>query len=106
MGVTAYMSTGRVPTDITEWALEGDSSVEPHGYDLTSAYPGTAVSWILHGEGACLIDQMWFSDALELVGYRDVFINEQFRCDALTRGLPTAQNPSDHLPLGAVFRWK
>jgi mRNA deadenylase 3'-5' endonuclease subunit Ccr4 len=108
--VSSYMSQGEVPLGTTEWGHEvaaDAGTIRPHGYSFASAYAlGAAVSIALHGEGPALIDQIWFSESLELAGVRDVFLDAKFRSDLLAQGLPNEMNPSDHLPLGALFRWR
>lgn len=108
--VTSYMSVGAIPQGTTEWGTDVVvplGSIGHHGYELESAYsPGPAFSIALHGEGPALIDHMWFSHSLELTGVRDVFFKGGFRGNALQRGLPNDENPSDHLPLGAVLKWR
>lgn len=108
--VSSYMSCGEVVAGSREWGREilaTDGTLRHHGYELSSAYvAGPAVSIALHGEGPSLIDQIWFSRDLEIVGVRDVFFDQHFRAEALMRGLPNERNPSDHLPLGAVLRWR
>mmetsp|Transcript_1394 Transcript_1394/g.3086 ORF Transcript_1394/g.3086 Transcript_1394/m.3086 type:complete len:340 (-) Transcript_1394:165-1184(-) len=106
--VTAYMCSGEVPTGTTEWgyAISLPATLTPHGHVLASAYAPTAASSIcLHGEGPALIDHIWFSSSLNLVGVRNVFFDKAFQADVFARGLPNLRNPSDHLPLGAVFHW-
>jgi len=109
-GVAAYMCSGEVPAGTTEWGCEVSlpATPSPHGATLASAYsPSAGTSICLHGEGPALIDHIWFSpSSLQLVGVRDVFFDDEgFRADVLTRGLPNLSNPSDHLPLGATFKW-
>merc|ERR1712137_1092020 len=101
--VTSYMATGRVAPHTTEWGHAIATDVQHHGHEFYSAYPASATSCCLHGEGPCLIDHMWFSRDLKLTGTRDVFLNKEFRERALCRGLPNEENPSDLLPLGATF---
>jgi len=107
--VSAYMCSGEVLAGTKEWGYDVSlpcGILNPHGYSLVSAYaPVAAVSICLHGEGPALIDHIWFSSSLELVGVRDVFFDKSFHTDLLARGLPNLQNPSDDLPLGSVFRW-
>jgi len=108
--VSSYLSQGTVPPGTTEngFAVSVDPSLKHHGFDLTSAYgPGPAVSCIIVKQGPpALVDHIWFSHQLELIGVRDVFFDSEFRYEALLRGLPNLRNPSDHLPIGAVFRWR
>lgn len=108
--VSSFMSSGAVPDGTTEWGHQVEvppGSLRHHGYALDSAYcPGPAASISLHGEAPALIDHIWFSRSLQLVGVRDVFFPGNFRDQVLMHGLPNIQNPSDHLPLGAVLRWR
>ena len=58
------------------------------------------------GQTTAGIDQVWFSsDSLVCVAERALFRSEQHRQHLLTVGLPCAANASDHVPVGAVFRW-
>lgn len=106
--VSSYLAAGAVATGTTEWGEEVDvpiDTLKPHGCMLSNVYTnGPAVSVALHNSDPALIDNIWFSDGMELIGVRDVFLGPSFRAEVFARGLPTEQNPSDHLPLGAVFR--
>lgn len=109
--VASYMSVADVPAGTTEWGKEvlvDANTLRGHGYTFSSAYQsGNVFSISLHGEGPSLIDHIWYtSQSLELTAVRDAFFKGDFREKALQHGLPNGQNPSDHLPLGAVFKWK
>lgn len=103
------MSSGVVALGATEWGQSVNISegvVSSHDYSFTSCYAaGAVVSIAIHGEQPALIDHIWFSGSLELAAVRDVFLDHAFRRDLLAHGLPNLRNPSDHMPIGAVFRW-
>eukprot|EP00931_Biecheleriopsis_adriatica_P089430 TRINITY_DN63565_c0_g1_i1.p1 TRINITY_DN63565_c0_g1~~TRINITY_DN63565_c0_g1_i1.p1 ORF type:complete len:387 (+),score=56.49 TRINITY_DN63565_c0_g1_i1:139-1161(+) len=109
--VASYMSAGNVPAGMTEWGkkvcVDADTQHD-HGYTFSSAYQSDHVFSIsLHGERPALIDHIWYtSQSLELTAVRDVFFKDDFRQKASQHGLPNLQNPSDHLPLGVVLKWK
>lgn len=108
--VSSYMSRGSVPEGTTEWGHQVSVSSEPpkpHGYALESAYsPGPVFSIALRSGGPALIDHIWYCQSLELVGVRDVFFKGDFREEVLRHSLPSLRNPSDHLPLGVVLKWR
>lgn len=53
------------------------------------------------------LDQIWATSApLELVARRALFNSEAHRTKILAGGLPNAVEPSDHLPIGAVYKWR
>jgi hypothetical protein len=52
------------------------------------------------------LDQMWFTSApLRVVARRALFRDEAHRTGILKSGLPSSVEPSDHIPIGAVFAW-
>ena len=44
--------------------------------------------------------------SLSCVARRLLFRSEEEREELLRHGVPSARNPSDHVPVGAIFRWK
>merc|ERR1712216_278478 len=99
---------GDVPVGTTEWGKEVCADADSwchHGYTFSSAYQSeSAFSISLHGEGPALIDHIWYtSQSLELSAVRDVCFHGDFQEKTLEHGLPTLQNPSDHLPLAVVL---
>jgi len=54
-----------------------------------------------------LLRQCWFSkNTLDHVATRALFFNDEQRLSILKTGLPSPANTSDHIPIGAVLRWK
>jgi mRNA deadenylase 3'-5' endonuclease subunit Ccr4/predicted RNA methylase len=53
------------------------------------------------------LDAIWLSDnALRCNSTRNLFVDSVQRDAIICMGLPTATNPSDHLPLGCTFTWR
>ena len=53
-----------------------------------------------------MLDQCWHSSALECTARRALFRSSQERDAVLAEGIPNGMNPSDHMPIGAVFRFR
>jgi mRNA deadenylase 3'-5' endonuclease subunit Ccr4 len=52
------------------------------------------------------LDQIWFTpQSLACVARRELWGSDEQRRAAIVGGLPNAANPSDHVPIGAAFRW-
>ena len=52
------------------------------------------------------LDQIWFTpQSLACVARRELWGSDEQRRAAIVGGLPNAVNPSDHVPIGAAFRW-
>eukprot|EP01045_Picozoa_sp_COSAG04_P024111 COSAG04_NODE_2966_length_3337_cov_173.410130_4_plen_342_part_00 len=98
------------------------SELEGHGYEsLASVYEPSSVgeaAWTAPLEcerftfcGTPMrpvdgLDQIWHSTRrLGCVARRALFTSEAQRLSILQSGLPTLENPSDHVPIGAAFRW-
>lgn len=95
--------------------------IPAHGYQLTSVYQpslsesGTGSPWSAGlnftfcgtpNRPVDGLDQCWHTGAsLRRVGRRALFVSEEQRLRILASGLPSACNPSDHVPIGAAFRW-
>jgi len=54
------------------------------------------------------LDQIWYSSSsLEVVAVRALFRSSEERVHMATvTGCPCAENPSDHVPVAAVFKWR
>lgn len=108
----SYLAFGTVLPGVIEWGVDvpcSASQIPGHGYELSSAYPSTGdhFSFTIRGTWRGLLDQIWHSHrSLQVVGLRNLLENPEHRCMILAQGLPSALNPSDHLPVGAVFKWE
>merc|ERR1711957_844090 len=83
-------------------------SAGSHGLNMQSAYTpdDEEFSFSLRGSlGFCgMLDQIWYeTSALHCVSVRALFRSREHRTAVLQRGLPGEGDPSDHLPVGALF---
>ena len=114
----AYLAFGSVNHECTplEWGREVPaevSNIPGHGYQLAAACCERGLDRFSHftyaqrpGRPEDGLDQIWHStQSLAFVGERAVFLDDAQRLAILKAGLPSAANPSDHLPVGAIFRW-
>lgn len=114
---SAYLSFGQVVPGVREWDCkvpEDILAVPDHGYDLASAYPPTATAAPGENFTYCAepgrpvdgLDQVWYSArSLTCLGPQALFRSDEQRLAILESGLPSSENASDHIPVGAVFRW-
>ena len=51
------------------------------------------------------LDQVWHSSSLVCSSVRSLYRSDEHRLELVHRGMPCAANPSDHIPVGAVFTW-
>jgi len=113
---SAYLAFGSVPATLLEWGRSVSAEVSlvaSHGYDgLVSALPSVTQGGdftYCTSPGNCVdgLDQIWFTSAsLTATRRREIFRSSAERHSIATEtGLPCAANPSDHLPVGAVFAW-
>eukprot|EP00927_Polykrikos_kofoidii_P077418 TRINITY_DN74357_c0_g1_i1.p1 TRINITY_DN74357_c0_g1~~TRINITY_DN74357_c0_g1_i1.p1 ORF type:complete len:486 (+),score=66.48 TRINITY_DN74357_c0_g1_i1:39-1460(+) len=114
--VASYLAFGAVVPGVLEFGREvflppqngNNSSESSHPYSLQSAYApdSTEFSFTLHGSaGPCLmLDQMWYDvRGLRCCAVRELFRSAEHRQEVLATGLPSAAEPSDHIPVGALF---
>mmetsp|Transcript_112887 Transcript_112887/g.364621 ORF Transcript_112887/g.364621 Transcript_112887/m.364621 type:complete len:337 (-) Transcript_112887:68-1078(-) len=108
----AYLAFGSVPDGVQEWGRDvppAAGDVPGHGYSLSSAYnvdSGDEFTFTIRGTSVWFLDQLWYTpSALEAVATRSAFHGPEHRKTILDRGLPSADDPSDHLPIAAAFRW-
>lgn len=116
-----YMRTGSVDTGQLEWGKAVDESVSvipPHIYSLRSAYtmelleqsPMDYITFVNEPENFTFaLDQIWYHDSTDDVlvkGLRNPFHSFEHRKNILKSGLPSEDNPSDHLAIGCILEWK
>jgi mRNA deadenylase 3'-5' endonuclease subunit Ccr4 len=126
---SAFLAFGSVEPGVPEWGRPCPPEVvkvPPHAYMLAaaggfrSAYdPSCAAGmtgvWSFGDEFTfCAspggpvdgLDQIWATPtSLALVARRRLFRSDEHRTGILEGGLPSASEPSDHIPIGAVYRW-
>jgi mRNA deadenylase 3'-5' endonuclease subunit Ccr4 len=80
-------------------------TTEAHPFRLTDVYSELAnfSMWYTYGRpsGACTIDYIWTSSALQVRGVLQ-YLTQRQAVEWQRRGIPHEQHPSDHLPLGVV----
>lgn len=105
---------GHVIKEFDQIVTEDLSDIPPHPYTLQSVYT------IMHDQdpSSCFtfgdkpghvtagLDQIWSSNKLACVAKRSFYYSEEHRLSLLKTGLPSASNPSDHIPVGAIFHWE
>lgn len=127
---SSYLAFGAVEPGVPEWGRPCTEEVcqiptNPYHtssktdgfcsvYEPTSA-TGTAGVWSLGEQFTYCgsphrpvdgLDQIWATmKPLELLARRSLFQNPKHRDEILASGLPNSREPSDHLPIGAIFRW-
>ena len=108
----AYLAFGSVMAGVLEYGREVSrevTEVPPQSHSLECVAYDACVDFTFTSLGArswCgLLDHIWHSpSSLRCVARRQLFTDE-IRQHILTNGLPSAVNPSDHVPVGAVFVW-
>ena len=115
----AYLALGSCPAEgVLEWRRsirKEIASIEPHHYDLVSAYPpelGRSNRFEyytysrLPGRPVAGLDQIWHSPAsLRCVALRRLYKSDELRRLNLEQGMPNEFHPSDHIPIGCVLQW-
>lgn len=115
-----YMQKGSVDKDQYEWGrlVEKEvSDIPPHSYDMHSAYPlelldKSPLEYItfMNSPGSFTVglDQIWYHDSSNQVlvqGLRHPFHSSEQKRRIMESGLPSADNPSDHLAIGCILEW-
>mmetsp|Transcript_52851 Transcript_52851/g.67773 ORF Transcript_52851/g.67773 Transcript_52851/m.67773 type:complete len:499 (+) Transcript_52851:88-1584(+) len=114
---SGYLAFGSVPNYQTEWGrpVPPDACEVPkHMYtQLQSAVPNDPDDFTFcttpgGGHAARGLDQIWYSaSCLDLVAMRSHFRSEEEKSNILNvTGMPCRVNPSDHVPIASVFKWK
>jgi hypothetical protein len=116
-----YMRTGSVNKGQLEWGKVVDdaiSAIPSHTYSLKSAYtmelleqsPMDYITFVNEpGSFTFALDQIWYHDSTDDVlvkGLRNPFHSPEQRKKILESGLPSEENPSDHLAIGCILEWK
>eukprot|EP00435_Cladocopium_sp_Y103_P063883 s1389_g25.t1 len=111
--VASYLSFGSVVPGVSEFGMLVDvgkiSAESGHPYSMTSAYTPDPheFSFTLRGAaGHChMLDQIWFdSTRCHCQALRNLFRSDEHKLAVLNRGLPHAEDPSDHLPVGVILK--
>ncbi|CAL1147194.1 unnamed protein product [Cladocopium goreaui] len=111
--VASYLSFGAVVPGVSEFGMLVDvgkiCAESGHPYSMTSAYTPdpNEFSFTLRGAaGHChMLDQIWFdSTRSHCQGLRNLFRSDEHKLAVLNRGLPHAEDPSDHLPVGVILK--
>ena len=104
-----------VPNEVT--------NIPSHSYRLKSAYPSKLttdnrmdyVTFVSRPHSYAFgLDQIWYHDhgkdsggnlSVKVKGIKNPFRSPQHRQKIMESGLPSADNPSDHLPIGCILEW-